>query len=144
MEDSVLPDPSTPFGERVWRRLREEQVIWITTVGKDGTPQPSPVGFLLQDDDSILIYNMARANRIGHVADRPRVALHFDGDGTGGDIMVFTGTARRVDDVPPPHENQAYLAKYGDGMARVFGSAEKFSEKFPVPLRIEITRTRGR
>lgn len=144
MTKSVLPDASTPFGERVRHRLREERVIWITTVGKDGTPQPNPVGFLLQDDNSILIYNAVKANRISHVADRPQVALHFDGDGDGGDIVVFTGTARRVDDVPPPHENQTWLAKYGDSAARTFGSVERFSEQFPVPLRIEITRTRGR
>ena len=140
---SALPDPSSAFGERVRRRLREEQVIWITTVGKDGTPQPNPVGFLLQDDDSILIYNAATANRIGHVAARPRVALHFDGDGSGGDIVVFAGTARRADDIPRPHENQAWLAKYGDGILRMFGSAETFSERFPIPLRVEIARTRG-
>jgi len=76
MAKSVLPDPTTPFGERVRRRLREEEIIWITTVGKDGTPQPNPVGFLLQDDNSILIYNEVKANRINHVVDRPRVALH--------------------------------------------------------------------
>lgn len=143
MTEDALPDPSTPFGERVRRRLREEQVIWITTIDKDETPQPNPVGFLLQDDNSILIYNMAKANRINHVTDRPRVALHFDGDGSGGDIVIFTGTASRADDIPPPHENQAWVAKYGDGMARRSGSAEKFSQDFPVPLRIEIIRTRG-
>lgn len=33
------------------------------------------------------------ANRLTHVVDRPRVALHFDGDGAGDDIVVFTGTA---------------------------------------------------
>ena len=144
MTESALPDPGTPFGERVRRRLREDQVIWLTTVGKDGTPQPNPVGFLLQDDGSILIYNAAHAKRLDHVADRPQVSLHFDSDGTGGDVVVFTGIARRVDDVPVPHENQAWLAKYGESAARTFGSVEKFSEMFPVPLRVEITRTRGR
>jgi PPOX class probable F420-dependent enzyme len=141
--EGALPDSSTEFGERVRRRLREEKVIWITTVGKDGTPQPNPVGFLFQDDDSILIYNMINANRLSHVGGRPRVALHFDGDGVGGDIVVFTGTALRADDVPPPHENEAFLAKYGDSLLRVSGSAEEFGQRFPVPLRIEITRTRG-
>jgi PPOX class probable F420-dependent enzyme len=144
MAEDALPDPGTPFGERVRRRLREEQVIWITTVAKDGTPQPNPVGFLLQDDDSVLIYNDVKANRLNHVNDRPQVALHFDGDGTGGDIVVFTGTARRSDEMPPPHENEAYLAKYGEGMVRLSGSVEKFGKRFSVPLRIEIMRTRGR
>lgn len=144
MVASALPDPSTPFGERVLRRLRAEQVIWITTVGKDGTPQPNPVGFVFQEDNSILIYNMVNANRLSHIVDRPRVALHFDGDGTGGDIVVFAGTARRADELPPPHENKAFLAKYGDSLLQISGSAEEFGKKFPVALRIEITRTRGR
>ena len=86
---------------------------------------------------------MVSANRLNHVADRPQVALHFDGDGTGGDIVVFTGTACRADDIPPPHENQAFLAKYGDSLLRVSDTAAEFGTKFPVPLRIEITRTRG-
>ena len=73
--------------------MHEEQAIWITTVSKDGTPQPNPVGFLFQEDKSILIYNMVDANRLNHVVERPQVALHFDSDGTGGDIVVFTGTA---------------------------------------------------
>ncbi|MGD0876456.1 MAG: TIGR03667 family PPOX class F420-dependent oxidoreductase, partial [Acidimicrobiales bacterium] len=58
-------------------------------------------------------------------------------------IVVFTGTACRADDSPPPHENQAFLAKYGDSILRVSESAAAFGKKFPVPLRIEITRTRG-
>jgi PPOX class probable F420-dependent enzyme len=144
MADSGLPDFSTAFGQRVQRRLREEQVIWLTTVGRDGTPQPNPVGFLFQDDHSILIYNMVNAIRLRHVADRPRDALHFDADGTGGGIVVCTGTARRADDVPPPHQNPAFLAKYGDSLLRVSADAEEFGTRFGVPLRIEITRARGR
>src|SRR6266581_1156609 len=41
-----LPDPSTPFGERVARRLRDERLIWLTTVDAKGIPQPTPVWFL--------------------------------------------------------------------------------------------------
>jgi hypothetical protein len=28
------------YGERVRRRLTDETTIWLTTVGRDGTPQP--------------------------------------------------------------------------------------------------------
>lgn len=144
MTVDALPDSGTPFGARVRRRLGEEHVIWMITVGRDGTPQPNPVGFLLQDDGSILTYNSAAAHRIAHVAERPHVALHLDGDGAGGDIVVLAGTARRADDAPPPHHNPGWIAKYGDELARTFGSVEAFGARFPVPLRIEITRVRGR
>ncbi len=46
--------PSTPFGARVAQRLREEHLIWLTTVGADGTPQPNPVWFLW-DGASVLV-----------------------------------------------------------------------------------------
>ena len=43
---SVLPDPSTTFGARVERRLRDEPVAWLTLVDPRGTPQPAPIWFL--------------------------------------------------------------------------------------------------
>ena len=51
----MLFDPQTDFGARVARRLQNEQVIWITTVRVDGTPQPTPVWFIW-DGETILIY----------------------------------------------------------------------------------------
>ncbi len=41
------------YGERVRRRLTGEMTIWLTTVGRDGTPQPNPVGFLWDGGDSL-------------------------------------------------------------------------------------------
>ena len=75
-----MPSPDTEFGARVQARLRDEQVIWLTTVGRDGTPQPNPVWFVLEDPSTILTYNRADAQRLVHVRDRPRVALHFNAD----------------------------------------------------------------
>jgi PPOX class probable F420-dependent enzyme len=48
-------DPSSEFGARAARRLREEKLAWLTTVGPNGTPQPVPVLFLWNGEDSILI-----------------------------------------------------------------------------------------
>ncbi|HEX3782177.1 MAG TPA: TIGR03667 family PPOX class F420-dependent oxidoreductase [Pseudonocardiaceae bacterium] len=142
MTQIVLPDPGTPFGERVVTRLDTAQVIWLTTVGKDGTPQPNPVWFL-KTDEGLLVYNRPDANRLTHVVDRPRVALHLDGKGDGTDIIVLTGTARRLENQSPAHEVPAYVAKYGTAMARVSDSAEKFGAAYPVPLLIEIGKVRG-
>ena len=108
---SVLPSPSTPFGERVERRLREEPIIWLTTTGADGTPQPNPVWFLW-DGDSFLVYSLPDAARLPHIQRTPRVALHFDGNGKGGDIVIFTGEARISQDDPPADQLPVYVEKY--------------------------------
>jgi PPOX class probable F420-dependent enzyme len=142
MADDPLPDPTTPFGERVRRRLRDEVVIWLTTVGSDGTPQPNPVWFLW-DGESILVYNRSTAHRLTHVRRRPRVSLNFDGNGRGGDIVVFTGSAAVSDGEPRPHERPEYVSKYGQMMVRTSGSLEDFSRRYPVPLRVREIRTRG-
>jgi PPOX class probable F420-dependent enzyme len=134
--------PVNPFGQRVRERLRTEMVIWFTTVGANGTPQPNPVWFLWKDD-GFLIYSRSEANRLAHIAGRPEVSLNFDGNGQGGDIVVFAGRARRLDDQPLPHELPAYLDKYGDAMVGISGSREKFGADYPVALRVDVTRVRG-
>ena len=138
---SVVPEGA--FGERVSRRLREEKVIWLTTVGRDGTPQPNPVWFLWDGADSVLVYNRPNAQRLRHLADRPQLALNLDGNGQGGDIVVVTGTAHRDDTAPAADVHEEYLAKYRDDMARVSGSVEEFAEQYSVPLRIDVRRIRG-
>ena len=79
MTDDVFPDPSTPFGQRVQRRLRDEQVIWLTTVGADGTPQPNPVWFLV-DGTTVVVYN------------RPEPDASDTFDGIRGSPCISTGT----------------------------------------------------
>lgn len=39
-------DCSSEFGARVAAHLREETIVWLTTVTPSGAPLPRPVGFL--------------------------------------------------------------------------------------------------
>ena len=135
--------PAGAFGARVRTRLHDAYAIWLTTVGIDGTPQPNPVWFVWDGGESIVVYNRPDAHRWVHIDARPNIALHLDGNGRGGDIVVLAATAQRAAELPPPHELREYLAKYRSGMERVSGSAEKFSVDYSVPLRITIRRIRG-
>ncbi len=139
---TVIPDASTSLGKRMRDRLSREIVIWLTTIGADGTPQPNPVWFLWDGEDTILTYNRSTANRVTHVRSRPRVSLNFDGNGQGGDIMVFTGDAELLPDFPPAHENRAYTEKYAERLRSAFNGPEDFAAKYPIALRIKITRAR--
>ncbi|WP_166351975.1 TIGR03667 family PPOX class F420-dependent oxidoreductase [Phytoactinopolyspora limicola] len=139
----VLPDEATPFGQRVRERLRNERIIWLTTVGRDGTPQPNPLWFVWSGDDTIVIYTPPDAHRLTHIAARPTVSLHFNGTPSGGDIVVIRGTAERADDLPSPDDHPEYLAKYDDDMVTVVGSVAQFAATYHVPIRIRLTGTRG-
>ena len=140
---TVLPDPATDFGARVARRLTDEHVAWLVVVDGAGTPQPAPVWFLW-DGESALIYSLDTAKRLDHLRARPRVALHFDGNGQGGDIVVLTGEITDAPDAPAPADNPAYVAKYGERISSGgWGTPEKFGEQYSVPLRFTPRRVRG-
>ena len=140
---SAVPPADTAYGARVRDRLTHDVAIWLTTVGRDGTPQPNPVWFLWDGDESLLVYNRRNANRLAHLRHSPRLTLHLNSNEHGGDIVVLTGTATVDESVPPPHGNAAYRTKYEASMTRVSGSPEEFSEQYPVPLRITIEKVRG-
>jgi PPOX class probable F420-dependent enzyme len=141
MPDDVLPDPSSPFGRQVRERLAGESIIWFTSVGRDGTPQPNPVWFLW-DGGSLLTYNTPRANRLVHIRRRPQVSLHLN-TRNGGGILVVTGTAEIVETEVPADQHDGYMAKYADSMAQVSGSTEAFARTYSVPVRVRPENIRG-
>jgi PPOX class probable F420-dependent enzyme len=134
--------PDTEFGARVARHLTDDVVAWLTLVDASGTPQPAPIWFLW-DGSSILLYSQGGAKRLAHLRANPRVAMHFDGNGTGGDIVVLTGEAEIAPDEPPVPQNPEYLAKYGDRITAGWQTAENFASTYSVPLRIRPDRLRG-
>jgi PPOX class probable F420-dependent enzyme len=139
---SVIPD--SDFGNRVRGRLRDEPLIWLTTTGADGTPQPNPVWFLWEEaDDALLIYNANGAHRLEHVAARPRVSLNFNSDDHGGSVVVLAGAAELATDAPSNKDHDAYLAKYAERIERIGSNPEKFAQDYSVPMRIRITKVRG-
>ena len=139
-----LPDPSTPFGERVARRLRDERLMWLTTVDANGTPQPTPVWFLWDEATStFLIYSRSDAKRLEHIKRNSRVALNFDGNGSGGDIIVFTGVAEVSTADLPADQLPAYVEKYRNFIARRYDTPENFASIYSVALRMKPRRIRG-
>jgi len=139
-----LPEPTTPFGVSVRRRVQEEYLIWLTAVGLHGMPQPAPVWFLWDEVASnFLIYNLTQAKRLDLVRKHSQVALNFNGYGTGYGIITFTGHAEINADEPPAHQHPLYLAKYRHWMTCKFGSPEQFAADFSVALRVSPLKVFG-
>ena len=83
-------DFHTQFGRHVNRRLREEKIIWLTTVDSENTPQPRPVWFQW-DRETVLIFSQQNKAKLRHISHNPRVSLNFNTDGDGGDVAVLIG-----------------------------------------------------
>ena len=135
-------DESTEFGARAARRLREDRLAWLTTVDGRGTPRPIPVWFLWDGGESFLVYSRPGTPKLRNIERNPRVSLHLDGDGLGGDIVVVTGEARVSDD-PPAERVPEYVAKYEWGFERNGWTPEEFARLYSVPIRIGLGRLGG-
>jgi PPOX class probable F420-dependent enzyme len=135
-------DSGSEFGRRVERRLGGDLIAWLTTVDARGTPQPVPIWFLW-DGETFLVYSRPETAKLRNVERNPRVALNLDGDGRGGDIVVFSGEARIAPDEPPADRVPAYVEKYGAGFTRIGMTAAEFARTYSVPIRIRPTRLRG-
>jgi PPOX class probable F420-dependent enzyme len=135
-------DTKTEFGARAARRLKDELIYWLVTVSPDGTPQPSPV-WALWDGQTALIYSQPNTPKLRNLARHSEVALHLDGDGRGGDIVVLTGTARLAPDTPPADRVPEYIAKYREGITRIGMTPESFARAYSVALRLTPRALRG-
>jgi PPOX class probable F420-dependent enzyme len=138
----MLFDPSTEFGQRVERRLREEAIIWLTTIDSTGRPQPRPVWFIWTGQDFI-IYTRPEGRKLSHIQNNPHVALHFDGDGRGGNIIVFLGEAQVEQGQPPADAAAAYVEKYREGMKRLGMDPARFTSEYSLTIRVRPVKLRG-
>jgi PPOX class probable F420-dependent enzyme len=135
-------DEGTEFGARVARHLRDEIVVWMTTMTPAGAPVPRPVWFVWDGADTVVMYSQPKA-RIRNLESNPRVTLNFDGDGDGGDIVVLSGTATPEADLPAANDDPAYLAKYDEHIARLGMTPDTFAREYSVPVRIRLTKLQG-
>jgi PPOX class probable F420-dependent enzyme len=141
-DNGSVIDEGTEFGARVARRLREEEVAWVTTVSASGAPLPRPIWFVWNGAGSVLVYSR-RGTRIRNIQANPRVTFSFDGNGHGGDIVVLTGRASVDREAPGAGRDEAYLLKYADQIERTGLSLDEFTARFPVPVRIRFFRLYG-
>ena len=121
-------------------RLQTNLMAWLTTVSPSGRPQSVPVWFLVQDDGTILVYSEPGKAKLRSIEANPHVALGLDVTDIGRDVIRFQGTAEHVPGHPPADEVPAYLSKYVERIAAIFGIPENFARSFSEAIVITPTR----
>ena len=135
-------DLTTDFGKRVARRLAEEEVIWLTTLDSQGSPQPRPVWFLW-NGESILIFSEPGAYKVSHIENHPQVALNLNSDASGSDIVVILGDAQIVKAPVPVDEMREYLEKYRRGLKQINMTVDEYNSSYSLAIRITPKSLRG-
>ena len=135
-------DPSNQAHANAARRLRAEPVAWLTTVRADGQAQSTPVWFLW-DGDSFLLYSQPYAQKVRNLAANPRVSLHLNDDGSGGEVVTFEGEARVEPDTPRADRVDGYLGKYGEAIEALGYEPGPFARTYSTAIRVRPTRVRA-
>jgi PPOX class probable F420-dependent enzyme len=136
-------DERTDLGALVGRHLREDRVVWLTTVTPGGSPVPSPVWFWWDGADTVYVFSLPDTPRVRNIEAGGKVSLNFAGDGSGGDIVILSGVASVEPDDAPAHKLSEYVAKYGWGFERLRITPEQFAARYSMPVRIRLTKVRG-
>jgi len=129
-------DETTTHGQRAMQRMETERVVWLTTVRKDGTPQPVPVWFIWTGEQ-FLIFSQPESLKLKNIERNPRVSLNFNSDENGDDVMIFFGEAILDRSGPPANEVKEYIDKYRDSIRSLDMTPESFAESYSVPIRVK-------
>jgi PPOX class probable F420-dependent enzyme len=121
--------------ERIERHLTGDLIAWLTTVTPAGRPAPRPVWFVW-DGAAIVIYSLNRGAKLRHIQANDQVAVHFNSNADGGDIVVISGRAEFVPDAPPPSQFPGLLDKYAAAISRMGQTAQWYDDEYGVALRV--------
>ncbi len=131
------------MSDEVITHLAQITPNWLTRVlSHSGRPQPRPVWFVW-DGESFTIYSIPTARKITHIAQNPKVALHFNTDAGGEDVQVILGQAHLDPHAPPSKLNKAYSEKYHAGILALGMDEERYSAMFSAAIRVTPSRLRG-
>jgi PPOX class probable F420-dependent enzyme len=136
---TLISDLATVDRERVESRLRHNLIAWLTTVRADGQPVTVPVWFLLQEDETFLLYSQPESAKFRNISANSKVSLALDVCDLGRNIVRLEGTAAPIEESPTALA-PAYLAKYTERIAALFDSPERFAEMFSRALIITPTK----
>jgi PPOX class probable F420-dependent enzyme len=123
------------FSKKLNERLRDEMVIWLTTVREDGMPQPTPVWFVW-DGETFLIFSQPDTRKLRNIAHNPRAALNLNSDRVGDEVAVITGEAWIEREALPANRVPAYLTKYNEGIAQIGMTPKSFADEYSVAIRV--------
>jgi PPOX class probable F420-dependent enzyme len=122
--------------------LREDAVVWLSSVQRDGRPHLVPVWFHW-DGDRIVAFSKPNARKVDNLRDDPRVMLAVGTPGIDFDVELIEATAELPTEPASEVIDDGFGAKYRDLLRRAGLSVQRFAEVYSQPIVIRPTRFLG-
>jgi PPOX class probable F420-dependent enzyme len=121
--------------DAIEHRLREDLMIWLTTVGPTGRPHTVPVWFWW-DGESITIYCEPETKKIRNLRQNPAITFALETRDDGEEVIVFEGDAELVASPTTVEMPAAFGDKYAHLWERISSSPSIMAERYSQPVRL--------
>lgn len=132
-------DLTTVPDRAIDRRLREDPVVWLTTVTPDGKPHTVPIWFWW-DGATLLMFSEPGTKKVRNLRANPHVAIALETRDEGEEVAFFDGVAELLPQPTRELMGPAYAAKYAHLFPRIDSSPEKMAAQFSQPIRVRLTK----
>ncbi|MGH2558249.1 MAG: TIGR03667 family PPOX class F420-dependent oxidoreductase [Thermomicrobiales bacterium] len=129
----------TPGRDHVEARLRDDLIVWLTSVRADGRPHIVPVWFLWNGSD-LLILSKPGNQKIKNITRDPRVSLALDDSKCGHDVVILEGEATLLSEPANAIAPPAYAKKYAALLREMNWPPEAMIEEYSQAIRVRPTR----
>lgn len=135
-------DLTSPEHAHVAERLRENVILWLSSVRPDGRPHLVPVWYLWTGGQELLIFSKPRNQKVRDLEHNPAVMLSLDDTHDGDDVIMLEGTAELLPADALSASYPAYDAKYGERIRQLaMSDAATMMRIYSQGIRITLTRS---
>ncbi len=131
-------DLSNPKHAHAEQRLRENLIIWLSSVRPDGRAHLVPVWYLW-DGATILIFSQPD-QKVRNLQANPHVSLALDDSKGGDDVVMINGEAALLPAGEIDTTYPAYAAKYAPKLAEMGWNAAQMATTYSQAIRITPTK----
>ena len=122
--------------------LRDDPVVWLSSVQRDGRPHLVPVWFHW-DGECIVAFSKPHARKVDNLRDEPRVMLAVGTPGPDFEVELIEATAELPDRPAAELIPDGFGAKYRELLRRAGLTVQRYAEVYSQPIVLRPTRFLG-
>jgi len=134
--------PTTERRPQVEAALRDDPVVWLSSVQADGRPHLVPVWFHW-DGERIVAFSKPHARKVDNLRGQPQVMLAVGTPGPDFEVELIEATAELPDAPAESIIPAGFGAKYRELLHRAGLTVQRYAQVYSQPIVLRPTRFLG-